>query len=317
MGCYDIFCFICGNTCHSYDKSNIEYIEELYNQEKDKKIRNKYYEAIFKKIDTDHTYMKKMYNFAKETQWLNNSTFLTNTDKVIHNCREVDCNIVFKDKKQNEYYQDIHYDIYTEIENKPKNGIFLHNDCWNFIKKNYKIELKYSDVPIIVAPRKYNKINEKIKYDIIEKYWSQIFKFEELFIDSHKYMSISPLKDAKNALRIKKIINQFKFNQDVKRKGPSVSASFYPEKTIKYGINGLLWKKMNGKWVELKDSNEKRKIIIDSKKENDYFKKIVCYGLQTSIPIVIMNMKEIKNNKLEIELQGSMEEFAKLNLLSI
>jgi hypothetical protein len=317
MGCYDIFCFICGNTCHSYDKSNIQYIEELYNQEKNKKVRNKYYEHIFKKIDADNKYIKNMYNFAKETFWLNNCTFLTNTNKVIHNCREVNCNIVFKDKKQNEYYQDIHHEIYTEIENKPKNGIFLHTDCWKFVKKNYKIELKYSDVPIIVAPRKYNKINEKIKYGNIEKYWSQIFKFEELFMDSNQYISISPLKDTKNALRIKKIISQFKLNQDVKRKGPSVSASFYAEKTIKYGINGLLWKKMNGKWMELKDSNEKRKIIIDNGKESNYLKKIVCYGLQTSIPIVIVNMKEMKNNKLELELQGTMNELNKLKLLSI
>lgn len=314
MGCYDLFCFICGNRCYSYDKSNIQYIEELYNQEKNKKSRNKYYEPIFKKIDNDDKYIKKMYNFAKETSWLNNCTFLTNTNKVTHNCHEVGCNIVFKDKKQNEYYQDIHHEIYTEIENKPKNGIFLHTDCWKFVKKNYKIELKYSDVPIIVAPRKYNKINEKIKYGNIEKYWSQIFKFEELFIDSNQYISISPLKDTKNALRIKKIINQFKFNQDVKRKGPSVSASFYPEKTIKYGINGLLWKKINGKWIELKDSNEKRKIIIDNGKESNYLKKVVCYGLQTSIPMVIMNMKEMKNNKLEIELQGTMDELNKLKI---
>ncbi len=311
MGCYDLFCFICGNRCYSYDKSNVEYIEDLYNQEKDKKTKNKYDEAIFKKIDADDKYIKKMYDFAKETKWLNDCTFLTNTDKVIHHCREVNCNIVFKDNKQNEYYQDIHHEIYTEIENKPKNGIFLHNDCWKFVKKNYKIELKYSDVAVRIEPRKYNKINQKIKYDIIEKYWSPLFKFEEIFMDENQYMCISPLKDTKNAMRIKKIISQFKLNQDLKRKGPSVSASFYPEKTIKYGINGLLWIKKNGKWMELKDSNEKRKIIIDKSKPINYLKKIVCYGLQTSIPIVILNIKEMKNNKLEIELQGTIDEINK------
>ncbi len=319
MGCYDLFCFICGNPCHSYDTSNVKYIEELYHQEKGKKTRDKYNEAIFKKIDADDKYIKKMYDFAKETQWLNDCTFLTNTNKVIHHCRETNCNIVFKDKKKNEYYQDIHHEIYTEIENKDKNGIFLHNDCWNFVKKNYKIELKYSDVPIIVAPCKYNKINEKVKYNEIEKYWSQLFKFEELCMDENQYMSISPIKNDKNALRIKKIISQFKLNQDKSRKGPSVSASFYPENTLKYGINGLLWMKKSGKWTELKDSNEKRKIVIDeytfNKKQNDYFKKIVCFGLQTSTPLVIINTKKMKDGKMEVTLQGRANAFHPFNTM--
>lgn len=288
MGCYDTFCFICGNTCHSFDKSFINNIDK---------------------------------KFIKETLWLSKCIFLTNTNKVIHNCREVGCNIVFKDKKQNEYYQDIHREIYIEIENKPNNGIFLHTDCWNFVKKNYKIELKYSDVPIIISPRKYDKINQKIKYDKIEKYWSQSFKFEELFMDKNEYMCISPLKDSKNALRIKKIISQFKFNQDVKRKGPSVSASFYPEKSIKYGINGLLWIKKNGKWNEIKDSKEKRKIIIDeyklNNKQKDYLKKLVCFGEDTSIPLVIINIKKLKDYTLEIELQGTVDELNNLDKLNI
>ncbi len=327
MGCWDEFCFICGNPCHSFDESIIYNIEDLYNDQMGKKKRDKYYEDIFKKIDKDKKYIEKMFNFVEETEWLNKCIFLTTEDKIIMDCREINCNNTFEDKKGNQYFQDIKYESIDDISLKGNNGIFLHDDCWKFIKKNYNIELKFSDVALSEPPKPsrkmnhgmYYKYNYKINYGKIEKYWSQDFKFQKLFMDSNQFMSISPLKNSKNGIRIKKIISQYKFNSDKSRKGPAVSATFYPENTIKYGINGLLWIKKKGKWNELKDSNERRKIKIDysnlSSKQIEYLEKLVCFGQQTLIPIVIMEIKKLKGNKTEIELQGEMEEFNKFDKL--
>ena len=34
MGCWDEYCFICGNACHSFDELIIYNIEDLYNEQK-------------------------------------------------------------------------------------------------------------------------------------------------------------------------------------------------------------------------------------------------------------------------------------------
>ncbi len=198
----------------------------------------------------------------------------------------------------------------------------MHDDCYKFIKSKYKIDLKYSDVAVIPSSNDYNKINHKIKYGEIEKYWAQNFDFEKMMIDNNEYMIEPPLKNEKNAQRIKKIITQFKFNTDKKRRGPAVSATFYPEKTIKYGINGLLWIKSNGKWSEMKAQkliNEKGKIEVSAlalnnigEKERKYLEGIVCYGEQSEKPLMIKNIKDKGKNKIEIEFIGTKEEIDKL-----
>ena len=34
MGCWDVFCFICGNPCHGVHDFTIDYIQEILNTEK-------------------------------------------------------------------------------------------------------------------------------------------------------------------------------------------------------------------------------------------------------------------------------------------
>lgn len=319
MGTWDSWCFICSNTCHHYFENNIEYIEGVYEKyiKNGKRIKGKFDKELCKKIDNDPEYIEKLKNIVIKTKWLDKCTFLTNCDKVIHGCREVGGNIEFEDNKGNLYYQDVNYNIYPEIEYKTKKGIFLHDDCYKFIKSTYKIDLKYSDVAVIPSSNDYNKINHKIKYGEIEKYWAQSFDFEKMMMDNNEYMIEPPLKNEKNAQRIKKIITQFKFNTDKNRKGPAVSATFYPENTIKYGINGLLWIKSKGKWSELKDSNKKDKIKVDlnnmSEEERKYLESIVCYGEQSEKPLMIKNIKENGKNQIEIEFIGEKDEFIKLS----
>ncbi len=303
MGCWDIFCFACGNTCHSLSKYYLEDIGELYKEYVNNKLKiSPYYKKLFEQISLDSNFFTKLKALNKNTQWLNKCTFLTVDDRIIHGCKEKSCNIEFIDSKGNKYYHDINTNIITNFEDKVNRGVFIHTDCWKYIKSVYKINLKYSDIPAIPAiisnkvKRQY-KINSKIDYGEIEKYWEQDFNFIQVILDSNDYMCESPLKDDKNLARIKKILSQLKINNDVKRTGPSVSATFYPESTFKYGIDKGIWEKKSGKWVKLKEPINK--ISVESKEISDKkiekLKKIVCIGEPSTKPIFIIKINKIKN----------------------
>ena len=66
MGCWDIFCFICGNPCHSA------------------------FDDVSKKM-------------VKDTQWMNKCSILLEDNKVIHGVKEMNCNTSFC--KKNKCYE--------------------------------------------------------------------------------------------------------------------------------------------------------------------------------------------------------------------
>ncbi len=311
MGCFDIYCPLCGNSCNSISTDLIENLREIYDHVKsNKKIETymkKYYMKVYNTIEKNPKFIDELKTYYKKAQWLNNCTFLTVMDEVIHHCKEVTCNNTFRDKKGNEYVQDLLYN--DEFVSKDHRGIFVHTDCWKYVKQKYDITLKFSNIPVIPEPKEYNKINTSINYGTIEKYWSQIFKFDELIMDLNGYMCISPLVSKENASRINKIITQYKFNNDKKRSGPVVSATFYPEKTIKYGNNGMLWIKKSGKWVEIKDC-ERMILKIDKSKQDKIIKNIEMIGQFTKKPIMIK-----KIDKKQIELIGTTNEILKVSKL--
>jgi len=324
MGCWDVFCFACDNPCHSLFKNYIEGIENDYkeyiNSKNNKSYKiDSYYKNLFQKIGSDPKFFTKLKNLYKTTQWLNNNTFLTVDDKIIHGCKEVSCNTNFRDSKGNVYFQTLNSYQYNEISEKVNCGVFLHTDCWKFIKTHYKINLKYSDLPAIYKKNEYNKINSKINYGVMEKYWVQDFNFFQVSIDSNEYVCENPLKNLKNQSRIKKILTQLKLNTDPKRIGPAVSATFYPDKTIKYGLDGGLWIKSAGKWVKIKEPVKSTSITIDynktDKKILNYLNKIVCIGEPTNIPIFILNVKSDKKMKktYKIDLVGTEKQINHLN----
>ena len=66
MGCWDIYCFICGNTCHSSDHDDYPNLNK-----------------------------KEIILLNKELKWLNKCTMLLANNKIIHGCKEVSCNNQF------------------------------------------------------------------------------------------------------------------------------------------------------------------------------------------------------------------------------
>lgn len=276
MGCYDIFCCICGNPLKSL---SLEILLELF-------------------LDIDIN-KNEIIQIAKNIKWLDNCTLLLKNNKIIHHCKEIMCNIGFKSLKTNKFYESIYYynnNIYLEqyatkninyIENI---GIVVHTDCWKFIQKNYNINLEYKDLPIFLSKKNINSFLP-INYKNITKYWLQNFDYIQMYLDNNIYMIESPLgNNIQNINRIKKNINQIKLKKN--RKGPSVSATFYQQNDIKLGNNKKFWKISNGKWKELNEIVINKKIIIsNNNKYIKYINNIPQIGEINKKPIFIKNYK--------------------------
>jgi hypothetical protein len=293
MGCWDIFCFLCGNTCHESYKNikddflnSIEFYEKTIINSKNKKynyFRN-YFTPIYKKYILDpKLFLYKISIINKKTKWLNKCTFLSADNQIIHNCKQSGCNIEFNNNKKNEYFHETEYDSNMY-------GVFVHYDCWLFIKNTYHIQLQYSYLPIINNSITDKKLFKFIDYGIIEKYWLQDFDFIKLVSEDNDELYNSPLKSILVAKNIKKVYTQLKIKNELTRKSPIVSATFYKNGTCKIGLNGNIWFIKGGKWIELKDTST---FLISSSKLN-IIKYIKFIGDVNNNPLFIINMSTNK-----------------------
>ena len=291
MGCWDIFCFICGNPCHSILDGYIENIEEILNEKNNYKLKKRFENSP--NIVND---LKKLY---KETKWMNKCSMLLFNDKVVHGLKETSCNVDFTKKN----FLSTHYVYALGDLGGDKSGIFIHTDCWKFIKKNYNIELKASYLPKLKS-KNYNK-NFDIDYGKIEKYWFQYFNFEDIVIDKNAYLCYSPLLNDKNISQIKKNITALKLRNDPKRLGPLVSATFYNDGDIRIGNDKYFWIKKSNKWIKI---NEKPVIFTFSYNNNtisnthkNFIYKLKQIGLENTQPIFILS-NIIQKNIVKIKL---------------
>jgi hypothetical protein len=253
--CFDIFCFLCGNPCHGTISLKEIYLESIkyYEEKKDSKSKKRKFIYDELKIIYDYhlkhpDFVKNIKNYDKITKWMNNITFLTLDNKIIHKCIIENCTIQFEDSKDNKY-------IHTDKQNLYNNyGIFIHTDCWNYVKSEYKISLNFSYLPIISpifeSYYKNKPLFNNIKY-IPSKYWIQDYNFILAIIENPELL-FSP-KNTKSLTRkqIKKVISSMKIRLDKNRKSPISSASFYKEGTYKIGLDNNIWYIKNGKWNKI------------------------------------------------------------------
>jgi len=238
MGCWDIFCSICGNSCRQL---------------------NNYNEEEFLKVMSSKEYKE----LIKKSKWLKNATLLLQNNKVIHGCREVGCNIEFEGKDGTMYTAVDVDNMVPYIGNNSNIGIFIHTNCWKYVKIKYKVELKYSDIPLTIINKRFKV---PIKYGDITRYHGQDMQYLKMFQDNNIYMITNPLKNDKmNNTKLKKIINQLKLKSTL-RPSPSMSATFNKTNDIRIGNNGKFWIIKNNKWVEIKEPIIKKTVIIDYKK---------------------------------------------------
>lgn len=233
MGCWDIYCLLCGNPYHSI----------IYNDDNYLSLNEKEFK-IFKQI----------------TDWLYKCTILTVNNEIIHNCHEVSCNIEFISPNKNNYIARLHYNFsYPSTKNK---GLFIHDDCWLYVKNKYGIKLKFGDLVNIPNKLLYKPLYY-INYGIIESYWDQDFNYTSIIKDKNLWICMSPLISNRNAKRIDNIIKQMKIKKS--RKGPTLSASFYKSGIIKFGNNNRFWIINHGKWIEMKGDIKTKKVELEKK----------------------------------------------------
>ncbi len=310
MGCFDVYCFVCGCSCYPINKDYIKEMMQFYKEylEKPTTIKSKYYRNMYKAISEYPNFFIDLEKLLKTTKWLSKCSFLTSDDKLIKNVQEISCNGDFKDSKNNIYYQysNSNYNDHDFIT-RSSLGVFIHNDCKEFIKKNYKIDIRFSDIPVFTEKKVYNKINKLIDYGPIEKYWEQYFNYIECTLDSNQYMCENPLTNTKNATRIKKIISQLKLNTNLKRTGPSVSATLYPTNTIKFGLNKKIWIKKNGKWMEIKEQIETVEIEVNQNQSKliKSLNNIMYWSEPSTKPIFIQSVQPNGKNKYKVKIIGT------------
>ena len=295
MGCWDIYCCICGNS----------YVDINFNGN---------YEEQFMK--DKNISIKEFKDLVKKSKWIKKATMLLQNNKVVHGCEEVGCNGVFKDKNEKIYEAN-----WTSLNGLPEQGIFtfdnigifIHTNCWKYVKIKYKKELKYSDIP---HEFKNKTFTPQIDYNSITKYQQQEMDYYKMYTDKNIYMITDPLKtDKMNNIRLKKIIKQFKFKTEL-RPSPSMSATFNKTGDIRIGNNGKFWIIKNNKWVEIKDKIIKKSIIINNNNKNksilSKINMIPQLGEKNTKLIFINNFVH-KKDTIEIQFIGNEENVNKIS----
>ena len=166
MGCWDIFCCVCGNTCHtplggSFDENNKSGITE---------------------DDSDDV----MDNVSKHLNKC--SVILKNGSGVIHNCyNDNGNNFSSNDGDGDGYGYECIFDGFDQFGDDNGVGVFVHTDCYNFVKKEYGVELKFSHLPII------NGQMPDVNYGKIADYWRQDMDYFQMLEDNNMYMTLNPM----------------------------------------------------------------------------------------------------------------------------
>lgn len=258
MGCWDVYCPICGLTLQGlwsitdFIEDQSKNYEEIYKKNKFIKINKNKKNIILKK---DNLFHKE--KLVSKTKWLKKCTVLLPNTKPKHNFEEVNCNIGFMKNKEL-------YDINLRNNEYDNIGIVLHTDCWKYIKKSKKYELTFDDFNLkkIIGDKYWNHYKFKyFNYKEVEKYHEQYFDIERLYKRPQDfYLLYSPIKNTieskKNKKRIdKNIVKLFK-NKPKQRPSPVQSATIFVKGTIMKGSDGNNYKvkviKNNiKKWVKV------------------------------------------------------------------
>lgn len=242
MGCWDVFCPLCGLTLQGlwsmkdFIEENAKSYEEIYKKGKMIKVNKNKKDIILKK---DNLFHKE--KLVSKTKWLKKCTILLPNTKPKHNFEEINCNIGFM--KNDEIYEiDLRNDDDKII------GIVLHTDCWKYVKKSKKYELTFDDFDLKKKDKLWDYYKLKyFNYKEVKKYQEQYFDIEKLYKRPQDfYLLYSPMKNTiqskKNKKRIdKNIIKLFK-NKPKKRPSPVQSATIFKKGTIMKGSDGNNYK---------------------------------------------------------------------------
>ncbi len=155
MGCYDVYCFVCGCSCYSMNNEFIKDLLENYKEylKKPNSAEFKYYKDLFKSISKYPNFFEEIKKLYLKTKWLSKCSFLTVDDKLIKNVKEIMCNGQFKASTGDNLYHQYSFNNDTDFAVRNNLGVFIHNNCLQFIKKNYGIDIRFSDLPVYIEKK--------------------------------------------------------------------------------------------------------------------------------------------------------------------
>lgn len=216
MGCFDIFCILCGNPCHSV-------------------------------LDDDHTLHDKI---KKITKWMDYCTVLSASGQIFHEVKEIACNNVFLCKGI-EYMCFPGYTLFNRgvfIHDDCHKYLIKKNIYLNYANLPVLNTALEKSFMINTKPRHFSSIN--INYDN-EKYWQQDFDFFSAFYDDPDTL-ISPLIKPNKIIR--STIKQLNIKKN--RLGPAISATLCSTNEIRLGNDGFFWTKTYNKWIQIQETPE-------------------------------------------------------------
>lgn len=285
MGCWDIFCPLCGAPMNCLIENSDTLTPE--------------FKSIFK--------------------WLLKCVFLCADGRIIHNVKETACNITFTDKNGNDYSQDLNHSYFDEKKNC---GFGMHEDCWTYVKNKYNNKLNFGKIMYHVNKLKHidfalsgdssdpkrfiHSASIKKQYGGIGKYWVQDFMMETMINDNNTYMCVSPLNKMKsyismakkNTIRINKACSLFKLNKQKDRPSPAISATFFDDGVYKIGDDHNIWITNGGKWKKCQTVVTNITVNIDTFQKPKLYKQIIKILRLPQICEYSDNPKFIKINSI-------------------
>ena len=285
MGILHVQCLICG--CSFFNKEVItnetlfkkvfpyEKWHYKYNEEPEILIENNYIDKIKKLDDTSkeeyiHDELSNSIQILPLYDWLKKIVAITPKGLVDNIIVEDNSYLDFFDNNGNQYNP-----YWVTDETYKQKPYIMHRSCYQLLKKNgydmnYKSFLDVDNPEKLKIKNKKNRdFNENIElnkfnidYGVINKYMNEykiILNYVVHIYD--KYLLEDPLKNKKNATRILKLkisIQKIQ-NNEVKRKGPTDSATIFDIGTTKIGNDKNMWmivKNKNGvkKWQRIKQN---------------------------------------------------------------
>ena len=205
MGCWDIYCPLCGLTLH-----NLE-------------------------LNDNNIKLNK-----NDIKWLEKCTILLPNKSAKHNFVENECNICFNNTKDNKKII-----ISDKNDHDKNIGIVLHTDCWKYVKKVKNHKLIFDDFnfkKILKSKVWKNYLFKYFKYNVVKKYQHQFFDINLLYKRPNDlFILYSPLKNnensKKNAKRINANIKLLFKNKPKERNSPLQSATIFKRGTVMKGCN--------------------------------------------------------------------------------
>lgn len=273
MGCWDIQCIICGNTCWNDAKA----------------ISRKWMSKCMLLLANNDVLHK-----CKEVSC--NTTFVQEKKPGAYTVQPADKLFNYFDNVFVNKGLFIHDACYKFVENT----------------LGLKLKYSDLPIRLPMESAKYISQHVDIDYKLISNYLRQFIEYDRMISDGNEYLASNPLSgNEKNIRRIKKILSQLKLKKE-HRKGPTASATFYKNGDIKLGNDGNFWTKRNGKWNIIREELIKKTYILKKNHKHAKFINSIPQLGEFNTELLFVKKFSIKNRLTTIEIIGTYQTISKL-----